>query len=55
MKATDNIKIYTFEDCLNEAKNDTKHLMLGNGFSVALFPDIFNYKVLAERIKSKKN
>lgn len=53
------IAIYTeiknFEECLGLAQSlakGKKHLMLGNGFSVALFPKIFNYKTLAENIKS---
>lgn len=48
------IKLFSFEECLNISGSDKKHLMLGNGFSVSLFPEIFNYKVLAERIKSEK-
>lgn len=28
--------------------------MLGNGFSVSLFPSIFNYKRLAENIDSER-
>lgn len=47
-------EIKTFQECLRIAENarGNKHLMLGNGFSVALFPGIFNYKVLADRITS---
>ena len=46
------MEIKTFDECLQIAKEkgDNKHLMLGNGFSVALFPDIFNYVRLAEKI-----
>ena len=48
--------IYSFEECLEIASENggKNHLVLGNGFSVALFPKIFNYKVLAEKIKSEK-
>ena len=48
--------IYRFEECLEIASENggKNHLVLGNGFSVALFPKIFNYKVLAEKIKSEK-
>ena len=48
--------IYNFQECLTLADNagKNKHLMLGNGFSVSLFPNIFNYKALAERIKSER-
>ena len=39
----------TFDQCIEFANNagGKKHLILGNGFSVAIFPKIFNYKVLA--------
>lgn len=44
--------IKTFDQCIEIANNTkgNKHLLLGNGFSVALFPQIFNYKKLAEQI-----
>lgn len=42
-------KIYNFDDCIN-TKTNKRHLILGNGFSVDLFPNIFNYKKLAEKI-----
>lgn len=41
--------IRNFYDCINETSNK-RHLILGNGFSVDLFPNIFNYKKLAEKI-----
>lgn len=41
--------IHNFEDCINETTNK-RHLILGNGFSVDIFPNIFNYKKLAEKI-----
>lgn len=34
--------IYSFEDCLKMA-GARKHILLGNGFSIALKPDIFSY------------
>lgn len=34
--------LMSFEDCLKDAGNK-KHLLLGNGFSIALKPDIFSY------------
>lgn len=46
------MKIFTFEECLQKADSGKKHLMLGNGFSVGIFPNIFNYTVLAEKVKS---
>lgn len=53
-KNNPNIKItmenvLNFEECIELAKHK-KHLILGNGFSVDLFPEIFNYKKLAEKI-----
>lgn len=48
------VQIRSFSDCLAIAGNGKKHLMLGNGFSIALFPKIFNYKTLAEGIKSDR-
>jgi hypothetical protein len=47
-------QIKSFDDCIAIAGNGKKHLMLGNGFSVALFPKIFNYKRLAENIESER-
>lgn len=48
------IHINTFDECMTLAGTANKHLMLGNGFSVALFPKIFNYKTLAENIESER-
>lgn len=46
-------EIKTFQQCLEIAnKSGRKHLMLGNGFSMALFPTIFNYQQLADKISS---
>lgn len=50
------MKIKTFDECIeiaNLAKGN-KHLLLGNGFSVALFPQIFNYSILADRIENEE-
>lgn len=47
------MKVKTFQECLKEAEGK-KHLMLGNGFSISLFPDIFNYKVLKEKIQDTR-
>lgn len=47
------IELLTFEEAI--AKSDeskgNRHLMLGNGFSIALFPEIFTYGTLFERAK----
>lgn len=45
--------IHSFGDCI-ELSNKKKHLILGNGFSVDLFPHIFNYRKLAEKITDPK-
>ena len=47
-------QLKTFNECIDLAGTSKKHLMLGNGFSVALFPHIFNYKTLAENIESER-
>ncbi|WP_421440111.1 DUF4917 family protein [Agrobacterium tumefaciens] len=41
------ITIDSFEECLKMA-GDRKHILLGNGFSIALKPDIFSYGSLYE-------
>lgn len=46
-------KIKTFDECIAESPGK-KHLVLGNGFSVDLFSEIFNYKRLAEKITDVK-
>ena len=50
--------IHKFEDCLDIANRQggakKKHLMLGNGFSISLFPTIFNYKALVEQVNSSQ-
>lgn len=47
------VNVKTFDECLIQAGSAKKHLMLGNGFSISLFPQIFNYKTLADNIKSE--
>lgn len=39
------IKLRTFEDCIKSAPRN-KHILMGNGFSIALKPDIFTYGAL---------
>jgi hypothetical protein len=50
------MKLHTFSECLEIAEKSSgkNHLLLGNGFSISLFPEIFNYKKLADEIKSEK-
>jgi len=44
------MKILTFKEALNDsAKHSNRHLLLGNGFSIACKPDIFQYGKLFER------
>lgn len=49
-------KIHNFQECLEIADEaeGRKHLMLGNGFSIDLFPNIFNYQTLMERVGSER-
>ena len=42
------MEIKSFEECVNEVSTGKKHLMLGNGFSISLFPNIFNYSKLKD-------
>jgi len=43
-----NQNIISFEQALDLIKDEKRHLLLGNGFSIALFPDIFTYKRLLD-------
>lgn len=40
------MKLYSFEEALKKVENYKKHLLLGNGFSIACKPDIFTYQTL---------
>lgn len=40
--------VMTFADALAESDGAKRHLLLGNGFSIALFPDRFRYVSLLE-------
>lgn len=48
-------QIHTFQECLNisEQVDDNRHLMLDNGFSCSIFPNMFNYKTLADIVNSE--
>jgi hypothetical protein len=46
-------EVMSFEDAIGLAEGK-KHLMLGNGFSIALFPDIFTYGTLFDKAKSSR-
>jgi hypothetical protein len=49
------MNLISFEECINIASESTgnNHLLLGNGFSVALFPQIFNYNRLTDSIRDQ--
>jgi hypothetical protein len=42
-------KIVSFHDALNDTAEVRRHLLIGNGFSIALFPDRFRYGSLLEQ------
>ena len=46
------IKLFSFQEALDESNeyHKTKHLLLGNGFSIAWDNDIFSYKSLYESV-----
>jgi len=46
-------KVMSFDEAIKLAEG-RKHLMLGNGFSIALFPNIFTYGTLFDKAKSTK-
>ena len=39
-------RLLTFDQALDQSAKGNRHLLLGNGFSVALFPKIFSYASL---------
>jgi hypothetical protein len=51
----ESVELIPFKEALVLAeRGGKKHLMLGNGFSIALRPDIFTYNTLFERAKESK-
>lgn len=38
----------TFQEALKRTRNEKRHLLIGNGFSISLFPKIFSYNSLLE-------
>ena len=40
--------VISFEDAINESDGSTRHLLLGNGFSIACFKDKFSYTSLKQ-------
>lgn len=48
--------VISFKEAIDDSVDATKrHLMLGNGFSMACFPDIFSYNSLFERADFRSN
>lgn len=47
-------KIVSFRDALHETREIRRHLLIGNGFSIALFPDRFRYGSLLEQANFDK-
>lgn len=45
------MNVISFTDALRITRNERRHLLLGNGFSIALFPDRFTYKSLLQEAK----
>lgn len=45
------VEIVSFKEALLLAGEKNRHVLLGNGFSIALRPDIFTYNTLYERAK----
>ncbi len=43
------VRFVTFNDALRETVAQKRHLLLGNGFSIALFPDRFRYGSLLDQ------
>ncbi len=41
-----NVDVISFDDALDRSNAGHRHLLLGNGFSIALKPDIFTYEAL---------
>lgn len=46
-------KLITFDEALAQTEPGRRHILLGNGFSRALFNKVFDYKALFERAKTK--
>lgn len=42
------INVISFEEAINESEGSTRHLLLGNGFSIACFKDKFSYTSLKQ-------
>jgi hypothetical protein len=47
-------KVYSFQECLKKGGSNQRAVLLGNGFSIALFPKIFSYSSLRDRADFEK-
>ncbi|PWG03894.1 DUF4917 domain-containing protein [Sphingosinicella humi] len=47
------VDVISFEDALGKTNGERRHLLLGNGFSIALFPERFTYRSLLEEAKEE--
>lgn len=50
-----NDKILTFEDAIQDSNGCKRHLLLGNGFSISCFPDIFTYQSIYDEADFSSN
>lgn len=48
-------RLITFQDAISETAEVTRHLLLGNGFSIACFPNIFTYGSLFDQANFDTN
>ncbi len=48
---TSGLKVISFSEALIESGEKNRHVLLGNGFSIALRPDIFTYNTLYQSAK----
>ena len=46
------IDLKTFDECIEMSDPEARHLLLGNGFSLALFPEAFSYDSICSDIDS---
>ena len=51
-KQSDQIELISFDEAIQRTDQGKKHLMIGNGFSISLFPKIFTYDTLFEQSKA---
>lgn len=47
--------LLTFQECISRTNQGKRHLLLGNGFSIACRSDMFSYATLLSRARFRKN